>query len=262
MRRPWILHAARAGLCAQGTVYVLVGAFSLAAAVGLRRAPTDSDGALRALARLSGLSALLLPFLAAGLFAYAAWRIVEAVADTEERGRSLSGLSQRTAAVGSACVHLALGTTALALAVGQHPRAGSLRLVAAWVMEHPWGAGVLGVAGLVVAGAGLWQIARAWTGAFLRDLVARRMTVRQRRWVMRIGRLGHAARGFTLLAVAVFLLRAAASGDPRQARDVGQALVALRRAAHGDAVLFLLAGGLGAYGLYGFAQARFRRVPV
>ena len=84
----------------------------------------------------------------------------------------------------------------------------------------------------------------------------------QREWVVRLGRLGHAARGVVFGIVGWFLVRAAMNHDPAQAGGLGDALASLQAAPYGRWLLGLVALGLVAYGLFNVVRARYRTIDV
>jgi hypothetical protein len=74
----WLAWLARAGMVAQGTMYLLVGGLAIELALGLGGKTTDQRGALHTLAdEWYGLAALLA--LAVGFAGYAIWRFAVAV---------------------------------------------------------------------------------------------------------------------------------------------------------------------------------------
>src|SRR5271165_5629128 len=77
---PWFGRLARAGLGSRTTIYLLLTLLCADIAVhGRSSAPADSNGALREVAHQPG-GPLLLVVLAIGLFGYAFWRLVSALA--------------------------------------------------------------------------------------------------------------------------------------------------------------------------------------
>jgi hypothetical protein len=82
------------------------------------------------------------------------------------------------------------------------------------------------------------------------------------RWVERLGRFGIAARAIVFGIIAFLLIRAGVRYDPGSAGGIGESLATLRSQPHGTALLAVVAAGLVAYGLFQFANARYRRVHV
>jgi hypothetical protein len=75
-----------------------------------------------------------------------------------------------------------------------------------------------------------------------------------------LGVVGHLARGVVFGLIGVFLVRAAWQYDPEEAIGLDGALAKVLRADYGDTLLGLVAAGLAAYGVYCFAEARYRVV--
>src|SRR5438132_3104323 len=87
----WVRRAARIGHVCVGSVYVLVGALAMAAAIDPRREPTDSVGAFRHLL-MDPLGGLVAIALVVGFVADAVWQAVRAFSGSV---RGLAGLVQR-----------------------------------------------------------------------------------------------------------------------------------------------------------------------
>lgn len=74
--------------------------------------------------------------------------------------------------------------------------------------------------------------------------------------------MGMAARGLVFVVMGAFLVRAAATYDPSQARGLGGALQSLHEQPHGPWLLGLVAAGLMAFGFFELVQARYRRISA
>lgn len=249
------------GLAAKAAVYFTLGVLAAKAAIGWGGRTTDTRGAIEVLGNEGGaLTALLI---GVGLLCYAGWRVVEAVADTDRDGSGLKGIGSRGAALGSAAGHVALATTAFGIASGiRGHRSGSVPRWTAWAMEAPVGATLVAAAGVVVIVVGLFQFKKALRRDFLaREHIATRDTsIRDRRWLERLGRVGHAARGVTFEIIGFFLVRAGLHRDPGEARGVDGVFRFLRGLEHGDLFLAAVAAGVVAYAAYTLMLARYRQV--
>src|SRR5437763_11297707 len=85
---------ARVGYAARGVVFLIVGFFAGLAALGSGRSISSTD-ALKTL--LAGpLGTLLLGIVAAGLFCFAVWRVLQSVFDADHLGADRKGLMRRT----------------------------------------------------------------------------------------------------------------------------------------------------------------------
>ena len=80
--------------------------------------------------------------------------------------------------------------------------------------------------------------------------------------VRRVGGLGLAARGIVFMIIGVFLIVAALTAHPNQARGLSGALRALEQPPFGPWTLGVVALGLMAYGLYMLLLTRYRRIVL
>ena len=115
-------------------------------------------------------------------------------------------------------------------------------------------------AGLVAIGAGLYIGWRGLSGKFRKRLKSLEMGPAIRLWVRAVGTVGNVARMLIALMIGVFLIAAARQHDPDQAVGIDGALKRLADRPYGPTLLVVVALGLAAYGVYSFAEARYRRV--
>jgi hypothetical protein len=191
--------------------------------------------------------------MALGFWAYAFWRLSEAMLDSEGHGSDAKGRAVRAGGAVSGLVHLGLGLLALKLTGGGRGAGGDgAQSGAATALALPLGEAMLfaAAAGLLLTGA--FQLVKAAKADFLRNLDPQ---AARRPWVQWMGRAGYAARGLVFLLMGWFLIRAAARSDAGEAGDMGAALGSFPGAA-GAAV----AAGLLLFGLFSFVEARFRRI--
>src|SRR5690348_327400 len=95
----WIERFARVGYAAKAVLYATIGGLAARAAVGASGRSTDTRGAMATVLQ-APFGRVLLLVIALGLVGYAAWRILETVADPERRGRDLKGLALRAGFLG------------------------------------------------------------------------------------------------------------------------------------------------------------------
>lgn len=251
---------ARLGYASRGTVYVLIGGLALLATIGgAGGKTTGSRGALATLSDASWGSAVVL-VIAVGLVAFAGWRGVQAVFDSDDHGRSAKGLVIRISLAVSGITHLLLGIYAASLAVRLSSDSGGSSGssdAAAWVLQQPYGRYVLGCIALIIAGAAIAHIWKGAGGGF-RD----RLTLGET-WMDRLAPLcgfGLIARGLIFLVIAGFFFYAAFTIDSDQAGGLESAMQWLRDQPYGLAFYAAAAAGLLAFGLYGYVEAVWRRV--
>jgi hypothetical protein len=98
---------------------------------------------------------VILVVIAAGLFGYAAWRIIDAMLDPERQGTSAKGVAIRASYAVRGLVHAVLGVQAVRVAIASERRSG--QAVEAWTaraLGMPLGKWLVVAAGLTVAGYG------------------------------------------------------------------------------------------------------------
>lgn len=259
VNHPWFAALARFGYAAKGVVYLLAGLLTARAAFGLGGRATDKRAALQTiLAEPFGRFALVL--IGVGLIGYVLLRFVQALLDPERKGSDAKGLAIRAGYLLSALGYGGLALTALRLALGASAGAGAGQQgLVARVFALPLGRWLIGLVGLAVVGAGLWQIYRGWTADFSEHLRWGEMGATERIWATRLGRVGLAARGVVWAAAGGFLIQAALLLDPGRVQDSGGALQALAGLL-GPWAVGVVALGLAAYGVYMLAAAKYGRI--
>jgi len=255
---PWIERLARIGYAAKALLYTVVGGLALQSALGNGGATTGSRGALATLVRQE-YGALILVVIAVGLFGYAAWRVIEAILDPEQRGTRPKGLAVRASLAARAILHAALGVQAVRLATGTARSRG--QAVEVWtgrLLDAPLGRWLVIGAGVAVAGYGIYQLYRAWAAKLSRQLDLAALSRDAGSWLMKVCRFGIGARGVVFGICGWYLVRAGIAHDASAAADTGEALGAIERQPFGEWLLAIVAVGLIAYGAYEVVQARYR----
>lgn len=262
VRKGGVELAARMGYAARAVVYAVVGILALLLALGRGGRATDTKGAVVEVAN-QPFGSVLLVVLGLGLFAFAAWRFVQALKDVERKGHSAKGLVARGALAVSGFIHASLGLFAFQLLQGRGARGGDeTRGLTARLMSQPFGRVLVAVVGGVFLVFVVQQLRQAWTGRMLDKLALTGVAARQRTWVERISRAGVAARAGVFLVMGVFFLLAALHADPGEARGLGGALATLAAQPLGPWLLGVVAAGMVAYAVYQLLEARYRRIPT
>lgn len=250
---------ARFGYAARGVVHVMVGTLALAAAIGPGGETTGSRGALHTLFT-QPFGYVILTVIALGLLGYSAWRFIDAVFDTEDRGSDAKGIAQRLIRVGSSVTYLMLAISAAGLLIGNAARSdddAGAQDWTAWLLQQPFGRWLVGAVGLAIIGGGVVMLVAAWRARFTKHLNYPR---EYEGWIVTVGRLGYTARGIVFGIVGGFLILAATTFDPEHAHGIGGALEELQKQPYGWVLLGLVAAGLFAFGVFGFVQAKFRSI--
>jgi hypothetical protein len=248
---------ARLGLAARASMYLLIGVLALTVALGRSSAETDQRGAMQDLNHHAA-GHLLLWVIAVGLAGYAVWRFSEAAFRVVGDGE---GVGTRVKSFVRGCIYAFFSFSAFQIALGQATgsQAGQEEDLSAKMMRHGGGRVAVGVVGAVVVVVGLALIVEGLTHKFEKYLDVASMTPGTHRTVKVLGVIGTAARGAVFALAGVFVVQAAWDYQPRKAAGLDGALKSLRDTAAGPWLLAVAALGLVAFGLYGFAEARWRR---
>jgi hypothetical protein len=238
-------------------MYLLVGVLALMVATGHSTAETDQLGAMQQLNRIA-VGHVLLWVVAVGLGGYALWRFSEAVFGAAGEGKKLA---PRLKSFGQGCVYagIAVGAFGVALGSGTRSQAARQESLSTKVMHHAGGRLALGLAGVVIVIVGLALVREGLTVKFDKYLDLSSVSRRGRRLIETLGVIGTVARGVVFGLAGVLVIQAAWDYQPKKAAGLDGALRSLRDTGLGPWLLGVVAAGLVAFGLYGLAEARWRR---
>lgn len=250
---------ARSGFVARGLIYGIIGILAIKLAVGAGGTTTNQQGALKTIAH-EPFGKVLLILVAIGLAGYALWRVMHALLghgpeDSDSR-------FERLAALGSGIVYAGLCAIAIEILVSSSSSGGSSNTskTTAGVLGWPAGTWLVGIAGAVLIGVGLYQGYRGLSKDFLKDSKTEQMSPRVRNWIEWIGSFGHLARMVVYGLVGAFLIKAAIDYNPNNAIGLDGALAKIAHAPYGPFLLAIVAAGLIAFGVYSLSDARYRRI--
>ena len=260
-RSPWVERLGRLGLVAKGVLYAVVGILAIKVALGGREESPDREGALQTIAQQPFGKGLLV-LLAVGLAGYALWQLARGLLDREGEGEDPKGLAKRGSAFARGIWYgaLAVLTAERVVNAGSSGGGSKEQQTTAGVFDVPLGRYLVYAAGLAFLGTGAFNGYRAVTGKFKKKLKTAEMSDAEEASATAFGVLGHLARAAVYTLIGLFLLRAAWEFDPKEARGLDGALLELTQQPYGEAMLAVVAVGLGAFALWCFAQARYREV--
>jgi uncharacterized protein DUF1206 len=250
---------ARSGFVARGLIYGIIGILAIKLALGAGGTTTNQQGALKTIAH-QPFGKVLLILVAIGLAGYAFWRFLHALLG--HGPENSDSRFERVGALGSGIVYAGLCAIAVEILLGSGSSGGSgnTSKTTAGVFGWPGGTWLVGIAGAVLIGIGLYQGYRGISKDFLKDSKTEEMSTRVRQWVEWIGTFGHLARMVVFGLVGVFLIKSAVDFDPNKAVGLDGALAKLAHQSYGPFLLGLVAAGLVAFGLYSLIDARYRRI--
>lgn len=245
---------ARIGLTARGVVYLVMGWLAVLVATG-GKANVDQRGALtEVLAAPFGTALVWL--LALGFAAYSLWRLSEAVFGVT--GES-PGAGPRLKSLARAIAYAALAVTSVSLLNGSRgTQAGQQGHLAGTVMSHAGGRSLVALAGLVLVAVGLVMVREGWSAKFMRYFG--HLPAALRRAVVLLGRVGTVARGIVFAVTGILVIAAAWTATAAKAGGIDQAFKTLLAQPYGTVLVAGLGLGLIVFGVYGLAEAAWRRV--
>jgi hypothetical protein len=252
----------RAGFVARGITYGIVGGLALAVALGAGKGGTSASqqGALALISRDS-MGRLALIVLAAGLLAYALWKLVQGVLGHGPEGGGGVSVKDRVANIGGGIAYIAFFSVAVRTLVdGGGSSSGGPKREATGVLGWPGGPVLVGLAGGVLLAISGYQIYDALRGNFADEAKTGRMGRDERRLYMLLGRIGICARSLVFILVGYFLIKTAIDFSPSSAVGVDGALARLHHQTLGSWLVGLVAAGLLVFATFSFFEARFRQL--
>lgn len=249
--------AARWGLAARAVIYVLMAVLAGQVATGNSGREADQRGALNEVAHRSG-GRVVLWLLAVGFVGYALWRFSEAAFGVSaEPG---TGPRLKSAVRGAVYTSFAVTTVLIAAgSSGNQSQEKQQQTLTARAMHHTGGRLLVGLIGVSVLAVGVSMVYEGVTKKFEEHLQLRKMSVRTRKVVTVLGVVGTVARGLVFGLAGALVLDAAISYQPAKAAGLDGALRTLADQPFGLVLLSAAALGLLAFGVYGFAEARWQR---
>ncbi len=255
--------AGRAGFVARGVIYILVGLLALRIAFsdgGGKQA--DRGGALSEISQ-KPFGSVLLWILGIALVGMALWRLSEAAFGAA--GPDGEKATKRLASAGRAVFYGFVAYSVLMFAAGDKG-SGSGKSDAqsqdttAKVLDLPGGRWIVGVAGVAVAGIGLYIAARAAMRKFHKRLRLDDMSRTTRRGVDIVGVFGGVSRGVVFAVAGGFAVSAAVKARSGEAKGMDDTLRSFASTPAGPWLLAVIAVGLMAFGLFSFANAKWRKI--
>jgi hypothetical protein len=260
--RDWKESIGRLGLVGQGVVATIIGVIAIRIALGEKDDAATSEGAVAWLAH-QPLGKFLLVALTVALFALALWRLLCALmGDPVEGSEPKDRL--KYAVLGVVYLLLAIATLGITVAnwTGSSESAGSeesgdegSQQAASTLFEWPagrWLVGILGVAVIGYAGYNFYK-------QVVKKTFAERLDASEGSWVVRLGLIGYTAQSLVYAVVGYFLIQAAVAFKSTTAKGPSGALIELGDTTWGKVLLWVIAIGLLAYGVFCIAEAKYRR---
>jgi hypothetical protein len=270
VEHPGVVKIGRAGWFAKGVIYLVAGLLALlvaakasgwSEAAGAPNQEASPTGALKTIAHMSG-GVLLMWALAVGLLLYAAWRVVSAFLPG---GTDAKAWIHRIGYLVSAVIYTTFAFTAIALArsTSADPDGNAkVNSLSDGIMAHSGGRLVIGLAGVIAIGAGLYRFIKGVHKDVTDELDVSSFTPRRLLWTKRLGSIGEVGRGIGIALIGFFLVRAAWVYDPNEATGLDGALRRLATQTWGLFVVVIIGIGFAAYGIFCLATFTHRRLQA
>ena len=257
----WKEPLGRIGLVGQGVVATIVGLLAIRIAMGEKEQDPSGEGAVAWLAQ-QPFGKFLLVALTVALFALAIWRVLCAWMGDSAQG---SDATHRAKYAVLAVIYFSLAVTTLSMTIsnwtGDAAASGGgsgsdqkSKEAASTMFDLPagrWLVGLLGVGIIGYAGFSFYK-------QVLQRHFAERLDADEQSWIVRLGMVGYTARALVFAVVGWFFLQAAIAYRPEEAAGPSGALLELAGTSWGPLLLWAIALGLFAYGIFCIAESRYR----
>jgi hypothetical protein len=252
----------RIGFVSRGVTYAVIGGLALALALGAGTDHTapNQQGALSLIAR-SAIGRVVLIAIAAGLLAYALWKLDQGMFSRGPEGAGGHDVWDRIVNIAGGLVYVGFSLAAVRTVTGGGGNSSSApRRTAAGVLGWPGGPLLVGLAGLAFVAITIVQIYIAISGQFLQNLKTDEMDPEREALLATLGRVGQTVRALVFGLIGYFLIRTALDYDPRKAVGVDGALAHLHSEPYGSWLVGAVALGLLVFAAYSLFEARYRRL--
>jgi len=260
--RDWKDPIGRLGLVGQGVVATIIGLLAIRIAMGEKDEAATSEGAVAWLAQ-QPFGKFLLVALTVALFALAVWRFLDALMGDPVEGSEPKDRI-KYAVVGFIYLSLAITTLGITIAnwtgsgdtdgSGESGDEGSQE-AASKLFDWPAGRWLVGIGGVAVIGYAIYN--------FYKQVINKKFTERldadDDSWVVRLGLIGYTAQSLVFVVVGYFFLQAAIAFESKTAKGPSGALIELASEGWGQWLLWVIAIGLFAYGMFCIAEAKYRK---
>jgi hypothetical protein len=252
-------YLARGGFICYGVIHLLFAWVALQLAFGNSAQESDQSGAMRKLAA-QPLGKGLLIVVVVGMVALAIWQAFEA-AIGESGEQDKEAIAERVISGVRAIVYLWLAWIGVQVLRGANAsQAQSSKGKTSSLMSSTGGRWLVGLIGLVVVGVGIGLLWYGLKKKFEKHLNTQQMNPTVRKTTRRLGMAGYTAKAIAYGIAGILLVVAAVKYDPDKATGLDGALKTLAAQNYGTWLLTLVALGIGAFGIFCFSQARYRKV--
>ncbi|MBN2731428.1 MAG: DUF1206 domain-containing protein [Balneolaceae bacterium] len=235
------------GLAAKGLVYSIIGALTAMAAFDMGGQMAGKSHVISFLQQ-QPFGNFLLYFLAAGILAYAIWRMYTAIADPKNKGTGKTGITKRVGYFFSSIIYLFFSITIVTTTITSAAGDSNRQFVVDHLLQKTYGPFVIGLIGVIIIGVGLYQIHKGYSKKYLEELNAGYGN--HQSLMHKVGKFGFIARGIIFGIIGYFVLRAGVTDNPEMIRSIQGAFSFLQQQSYGTYLMGGVAVGLMAYGIF------------
>lgn len=251
---------AQAGLTAKGIVYCLLGVLTFMAAFHINGQSADdanTNGVFSFLYRQTG-GRVILGIIALGLVCYCIWRCIQTFADTEDKGRDKKGIAVRARYLFSGLAYATLAFSIVRMLWFNVSGGGdSKQNMARELLNQPAGQWLLGIAALVIAAIGMYQIYYGWSEKYKKHVDKVINDSNKRKILLGAGKIGYVSRGIVWLLIAWLFINATIDAKASEAGDTSKAFTLIEKSEYGSLILATMGFGLICYGIFSFIRAKY-----
>lgn len=252
---PFLENLTRIGYGARGLIYGMIGFLAIKVALGASGGLQDPQGAIASIGQ-SLIGRILLGIILVGLIGYAIWGLIRAFFDPLHKGKDFKGILERVKFFISAVAYTILIIPTYNVIFGMSKAAQNgvqgiqMRNIVSTIFLIPFGKWIVGIIGVVILGASLFQIYKGLRHNFDEEIKPYDLTPKRAKLVKITGRFGTLARAVVSTLVGLFLLFAAYRANPAEVKGIDGALLILLHQPYGSWLLGIVAIGLISFGLY------------
>jgi hypothetical protein len=247
------------GLIGYGLLHFAIAWLAIEIAVWHSKLKADQAGAFYLLKR-QPLGKVLLIIIAVGLGAMALWQLLlAAVGQRQYTGKRRT--LERLGSLGRVIVYAFLLWTAIKVLTSSTASSSkSQEKMTAGVLGDPLGEWLVAIGGVIVFAIGIGMIIYGFKRAFAPKLALGSLSKRARTGILTLGQVGYIAKGLAFAVVGALLFDAAIADNAHRSNGLDGALRELAAQPFGTFLLSIVALGFAAFGLYCFAQSRYRKI--
>lgn len=244
------------GQASKGIVYCIIGALTALAAFDMGGQKAGKSDVINFLQE-QPFGQFIVIALSLGIVAYALWRFYKAIADPKNKGDDASGFAKRFGYFSSGLVYLLFAISVLTSVTGTGG-GGSQQYFLAELMTQSYGPALIGLAGIILIGVGVYQIYKGYSGKYLHELNAMRTS--RHNLLKNSGKFGYMARGVVFGIIGYFVTMAAVTQNTTMVRGTQGAFTFLQQQSYGYLLMGIVAIGLLGHGIFMLFVAKYSSV--